>query len=144
MVHALDQDRPPAVVDHGENSGQMIARCLRLGGRDGLSRSLRGQHLLFRRSTFSACRTIKLTGRRASFRGEASASGKLLGALQMVHDLRQGLACELLEIRSSIYSWSVSAARPAVTTIKPMIPGRRESRKIGHTLARLTDPVSLD
>src|SRR5882757_2198184 len=37
----------------------------------------------------------------ASFRGEASAhcSGKLLGALQMVHDLRQGMACELLEVR---------------------------------------------
>src|SRR5258706_13733915 len=37
----------------------------------------------------------------ASFRGEASAScsGKLLGALQMVHDLRQGLARELLEVR---------------------------------------------
>jgi hypothetical protein len=74
---------------------------------------------------------MKLTGRRASSRGEALANGKLLGALQMVHDLRQGLACEFLEIRSSIYSWSVSAARPAVTTIKPMIA------KAGANHARL-------
>src|ERR1700722_11967838 len=37
----------------------------------------------------------------ASLRGEASAGfgGKLLGAVQMVHDLRQGLARELLEVR---------------------------------------------
>jgi hypothetical protein len=49
MVHALDQDRPPAVIDHGDDSGQVIARRLRLGGRDDLSRNLEGQHLLFRK-----------------------------------------------------------------------------------------------
>jgi hypothetical protein len=48
MVHALDQDRPPAVVDHSDNSGQMIARCLRFGSGDDLSRNLEGQHLLLR------------------------------------------------------------------------------------------------
>jgi hypothetical protein len=26
MVHALDQDRPPAVIDQSDNSGQVIAR----------------------------------------------------------------------------------------------------------------------
>src|SRR6266850_1383192 len=47
----------------------------------------------------SVHRTDSVTA--ASFRGEVSAScsGKLLGALQMVHDLRQGLARELLEVR---------------------------------------------
>jgi hypothetical protein len=47
MVHALDQDRPPAVVDHGDNSGQMIARCLRFGSSDDFSRNFQRQHLLF-------------------------------------------------------------------------------------------------
>jgi hypothetical protein len=37
MVHALDQDRPPAVVDHGNDSGQVIARGPRFRGRDELS-----------------------------------------------------------------------------------------------------------
>src|ERR1700730_11976128 len=41
---------------------------------------------------------MELTGRRASFRGETSVSGKLLGALQMVYDLRQRLARELLQL----------------------------------------------
>src|SRR5882757_4596481 len=47
----------------------------------------------------SVHRTDSVTA--ASFRGEASAScsGKLLGALQMIHDLRQGLARELLKLR---------------------------------------------
>jgi hypothetical protein len=37
----------------------------------------------------------------ASFRGQmpASCGGQLLGALQMVHDLGQGLVRELLEVR---------------------------------------------
>jgi len=33
-VHALDQDRPAAVVDDGNDSSQMIARGLRFCGRD--------------------------------------------------------------------------------------------------------------
>jgi hypothetical protein len=41
---------------------------------------------------------MELTGRRASFRGETSVSRKLLGALQMVYDLRQSLARELLQL----------------------------------------------
>jgi hypothetical protein len=56
MVHALDQDRPPAVVDHGDNSGQMIARRLRLGSRDDLSRNLRRQHLIGRSRPTAAVR----------------------------------------------------------------------------------------
>src|ERR1700744_4647409 len=32
VVHTLDQDRPPAIIDYGDNSGQVIVRRLRLGG----------------------------------------------------------------------------------------------------------------
>jgi len=53
MVHALDQDRPPAVIDHRHNSGQVIAGRFRLGGRDDLSCYLQGQGLLFRK--WSGC-----------------------------------------------------------------------------------------
>src|SRR6267142_3452297 len=47
----------------------------------------------------SVHRTDSVTA--ASFRGEVSAacSGKLFGALQMVHDLRERLTRELLEVR---------------------------------------------
>jgi hypothetical protein len=38
MVHALDQDRPPTVVDYGNDSGQVIARGLRYLSRDEISR----------------------------------------------------------------------------------------------------------
>ena len=45
VVHALNQDRPTAVIDHGDDASQMNARGLRLGGRNHLPRSI--HHFLF-------------------------------------------------------------------------------------------------
>jgi hypothetical protein len=56
MVHTLDQDRPAAVVDHGNDSGQVIARGLRFRSRDDLSRNLQGQHLFYRKLCRRRCR----------------------------------------------------------------------------------------
>jgi hypothetical protein len=46
MIHALDQNRPAAVIDYGHNAGPVIARRLRLGACDYLSRDLQGENLL--------------------------------------------------------------------------------------------------
>jgi hypothetical protein len=49
MVHAIDQDRPSAVTTTATTPAQMIARRLRLGGGDDLSRNLQRQRFLFRK-----------------------------------------------------------------------------------------------
>jgi hypothetical protein len=38
---------PPAVIDHSDNSSQVIAPGLRFRSRDDLSRNLQGQYLFF-------------------------------------------------------------------------------------------------
>jgi hypothetical protein len=46
MIHPLDQDRPSAVVDHGDGAGPMIAFRLRLGGGDHFARRCQSDDLL--------------------------------------------------------------------------------------------------
>jgi hypothetical protein len=47
VIHTHEQDRPPAVIYHRNDSGQMIAFGFRLRGRDHLLGGRQSEHLLF-------------------------------------------------------------------------------------------------
>jgi len=46
MIHALNEDGPPSVIDHGNDAGPMIARCLHFGSGHHFTRCGQGDDFL--------------------------------------------------------------------------------------------------